>query len=90
MRISYKRNAGLTLYVDLALFVVDTDVSVRTRSCLDSRLKWEAELLRPAFEVRRKVAQTRVRFRVTQTRVWIKTWGCSDLRKMRSYSDPRL
>ena len=69
MEISYNRNAGLAVDADLALFVVDADVSVRTQSCSDSHLKRDAEFFRPVFEVRREVAQTRVRHGVTQTRV---------------------
>ena len=36
---------------DLVLFVVNADVLVRTRSYSDPRLKWDAALLRTAFEV---------------------------------------
>ena len=50
MGVSYNRNAGLAVDASLALFVVDVDVSVRTRSCSDPRLKWDAKLLRPVFE----------------------------------------
>jgi len=75
---------------DLALFVVDIDVSVKTRSCSDSHFKWDAELLRLAFEVRREVAQTRMRREVTQTHILSKMRGCSDPRQTRSYSDPHL
>ena len=48
MRASYNRNTVLALDADLALLVVDADVSVRMRSCLDPHLKRGAELLRPA------------------------------------------
>jgi len=58
MGISYNRNAGLAVDVDLALFVVYADISVRMQSCSDPCLKWDAELLRPVFEIRREVAQT--------------------------------
>ena len=47
MRVYYNRNAGLALDADLALLVVDADVSKR-------------ELLTLAFEVRRRVSQTHV------------------------------
>ena len=50
---------GLAIDADLALFFLDTDVSVRMQSCSDPCLKWDAELLRPAFEVRPEVVQTR-------------------------------
>ena len=70
-------------------------------SCLDPCLKWSTELLRPALEIGCGVAQTRVGCGVAQTRV---RWGaellrpvfeggtrsCSDLRKTRSFSNPRL
>jgi len=39
MKVSYNKNAGLALDVDLALLIVDTGVSARTRSCSDPRLK---------------------------------------------------
>ena len=57
MGISYNRNVGLALDADLALFVVDADVSVRTRSCSGPREAQDAELLRPVFEVEHRVAQ---------------------------------
>jgi len=60
MGISYNRNVGLAVDVDLVLFVVDADISVRMQSCSDPCLKWDAELLRPVFEIRREAAQTRV------------------------------
>ena len=47
MRISYNRNAGVAVDADLALFVVDGDVLVRTQS-----------LLRPTIEVEHRVTQT--------------------------------
>ena len=37
IRMSYNRNAGLAVDMDLMLLVVDADVSVRMRSCLDPR-----------------------------------------------------
>jgi len=69
MRVSYNRNASFAVDADLALFVVDADISVRMRSCSDPHLKWDAELLRPPFKVRCEVAQTSVRREVTQTHV---------------------
>ena len=39
MKVSYNRNAGLTLDADLALLVVDAGFSVRMRSYSDPRLK---------------------------------------------------
>ena len=59
MRVSYNRNAGVTLDADLALLVIDVGVSVKTWSCSDSRLKWDAWFLRPASEVEHQVAKTR-------------------------------
>jgi len=49
MRVSYNRNAGLALDVNPVLLVVDAGVLV-----------YNAELLRPAFEVGCKVSQSRV------------------------------
>jgi len=57
-RDSYNRNAGLVLNEDLALFVVDANVSVRMRICSDPHEAQDAELLRLAFEVKRRVAHT--------------------------------
>jgi len=51
MGISYNKNTGLAVDMDLALFVADTDVSVRMRSC--SNL---CKVLRPAFEMEHRVA----------------------------------
>jgi len=48
MKVSYNRNLGLVMDADLVLFVVDADVSVRTQSCSDPCLKWDAELLKLA------------------------------------------
>ena len=48
MGVSYNINTGLAMDVDLALFVVDADVSARTAR--------DAKLLRPVFKVRREVA----------------------------------
>jgi len=56
MGVSYNRNTGLTLDADLALLVVDASVLVRTRSCSDSHLKWDAQFRRPASEVEYWVA----------------------------------
>jgi len=53
MGVGYNRNTGLAVDADLELFVVDADVSVRTRSCSDWR------------DARREVAQTRLRHEVT-------------------------
>ena len=39
MGISYNKNVGLALDADLALLIVDTDVSVKMRKCLDQHLK---------------------------------------------------
>ena len=58
MGVSYNKNAGLAVDADLTLFVVDVDVSVKTQNCSDTRLKWDAEWLRPTFEVRCEVDQT--------------------------------
>ena len=69
MEINYNRNTGLVVDADLALFIVDADISVRMRSCSDPHLQWDTKLLRPAFEVRREVAQTRIRHGVSQTLV---------------------
>ena len=44
MGISYNRNAGLVVDADLALFVVDADVSVRTRNYLDLLLEVGCEI----------------------------------------------
>jgi len=46
MGIIYNKNAGLAVDADLVLFVIDVHILVRTRSCSDPRLKWDAELLR--------------------------------------------
>jgi len=56
---------GLAVDADLTLLVVDTDVSVKMWSYSDPRLKWDAELLRPAFEVRCEISHTRMRHGVT-------------------------
>ena len=67
MGVNYKTNASLALDVNLVLFVIDTDVSSergvaqtrvrrKSRSCSDPHLKWNVELLRPAFEVEHKVS----------------------------------
>ena len=69
MGVSYNRNTGLALDANLALHIVDAGVSVRTLSCSDPRLKLDAWFLRPASEVERRVAQTRVRCGVLYTRV---------------------
>ena len=39
MGVSYNINASFVLDADLALLVVNADVSVRTRSCSDPHLK---------------------------------------------------
>jgi len=60
--VSYNRNAGLALNMDLALLCRHGT----PHPCLSQN----AELLRPARNARCGVPQTRVRRRVPQTRVW--------------------
>ena len=48
MGVSYKRNTGLVMDADVALFVVDADISVRTQSYSDPLLKWDAKLFKLA------------------------------------------
>jgi len=82
MGISCNRNASFALDADLALLIVNADVSVRTQNCSDPylkrdagflrpRLKWSAELLRLALELRRGIVQNCVEIgrRVSHTRI---------------------
>ena len=58
--------------------VAQTRIWRETRSCSDPRLKWNAELLKPAFEVKRGVAQIRIWspcFTLgREVRVLVETW----------------
>jgi len=56
MWVSYSRNAGLTLDVDLALLIVDVSISVRMWSCSNPHFKWNTSFLWPASEVEHRVA----------------------------------
>jgi len=61
---------------------------LRTRSCSDSCLKWDARFLRPASEMERQVALT-CDWHGTQS-YWDSHWMGQRLSRTRAYSGPRL
>ena len=64
MGVSYNRNMGLVLNVDLAGIsehgVAQTCIWSETQGFSDPRLKWSAKLLRTTLDMEREVTQTRV------------------------------
>jgi len=80
MEVSYNKNTGLVLDADLTFLVVDASVSVRARSCLNSRLIWDPRFLRSTSEVICVISRpvSDVERRVAQTCTWNETRDCSD------------